>query len=425
MNTYFNDIKYVFAIGMENISVFKNQNKGRKMLQEIVLPLDELWRRNNIEIKKTVKSLPHDTLPLLYPIERFYYNIFQDGIDFYQCVGRTLFLFYDDKFTKALKKVTSNPALVGKGEFALKTNSKSEKIVLHYYFYDSFHEISFLNLNTNNLTSGEILRDVLSDNKLIPFEYDGAFYLTDNIRFWLIDDDFGIKQIKGENIKLVYDSYFEKRTDFIRNYKANRTKYSVIKKLDGVVIDKNVLKINGYYLTSLKFEKDEFLFRKNDVLKLTEKVNLILKNKGTSPLEVVKLIKQHTNKTLVEAKALMDQDLGVILSKETRENADKIKKILEQTGAVCYIENAFFESEDGSTIANKEGILTFESSDKRIDPFYIPFTLHIDTAMISIKECAGNKYFVSNEFEQENITPEMFTEKYLKPFILNIVHHGA
>lgn len=259
----------------------------------------------------------------------------------------------------------------------------------------------------------------------MAFESHGMFHLTDNINFWCLQDDFTIAHVKGENIKLAYDDYFEKRANFIRYYKANKTKYNTIKRIDTIVINKNVLTINGYYFRSLKFEKDTHTLRPENVIVLKEKVNLILKNRGTSAIAVVKIIKDYTHKDLKEAKEIVDEELSVILNNVTKEVAEKLKKRIEATGAVCYIENAFFESEDGSTITNKDGILIFESSDTRIGKFYIPFILNIQSAMVSIDEYTGNKYFVSNEYEQENITPEMFTEKYFNPFILNIVHHGA
>lgn len=92
---------------------------------------------------------------------------------------------------------------------------------------------------------------------------------------------------------------------------------------------------------------------------------------------------------------------------------------------MCYVESQYFESEDGSKITNQDGILVFESSDKRIDKFYVPFVLNIQTAMASVDEFAGNQYFISPEHGQNVTTGDRFIEKYLKPFILHIVHHGA
>jgi len=427
-NDYFADIKYTFSVGMQDIKVFKNHNNGKKMLQHIIMPLDELWVRNSkeIEIKDVVESLDKESLPLLYPVERFYYNIFQDGNVFYQCLGRTLFTFHNDgKFNKALKKITSNPALVGKGEFALKRNPDNERILLNYYFYDGIHNISFLNLEINELKSKKIRNENLPEKNLLVFEAHGMFHLTDNISFWFLKDDFTIAQVKGENIKLAYDDYFEKRTNFIRDYKASRTKYNTIKRLETVAIDENVLMINGYYFRGLKFEKERLIFRPDHAIVLKEKVNLILKNRGESAMEIIKIIKNNTEKDLREAKEIVDKELSVVLSNVIKEVAEKLKKKIEAAGAICYIETAFFEAEDGSRISNKDGILVFESNDTSVNKFYIPFVLNVQSTMVSGQEWTGNQFFFSEEHKQISTTLERFEENYLKPFIQNIIHHGA
>jgi len=427
-NEYFADIKYTFSIGMQDVTVFKNHNKGKKMLQHIIMPLDELWVRNNskIEITDVVESLDIHSLPLLYPVERFYYNIFQDGNVFYQCLGRTLFMFQNNyEFNKALKKITANPALLGKGEFALKTNPDRERILLNYYFYDGVHNISFLNLEINELRSRKLRKENLPQKNLSVFESHGMFHLTDNISFWFLQDDFTITHVKGENIKLAYDDYFQKRANFIRDYKASRTKYNTIKRLETVAIDINVLLINGYCLRSLKFEKERLIGRPDGVISLTEKVNLILKNRGKSAMEIIKIIKDNTDNDLREAKEIVDMELGVVLSNVTKEIAEKLKKKIEAVGAICYIETAFFEAEDGSRISNKDGILVFQSSDKRIGRFYIPFVLNVQSAMVSLDEWTGNQFFISEEHKQVSTALERFEEKYMKPFIQNIINHGA
>lgn len=427
-NDYFTDIKYTFSVGMQDIKVFKNHNKGKKMLQHIIMPLDELWVRNSkeIEITDIVESLDKESLPLLYPVERFYYNIFQDGNVFYQCLGRTLFMFQNNyEFNKALKKVTSNVALLGKGEFALKTNPERERILLNYYFYDGVHTISFLNLETNEFKSRKLKKENLPQKNLFAFESHGMFHLTDNISFWFLQDDFTITHVKGENIKLAYDDYFEKRANFIRDYKASRTKYNTIKRLETVAIDENVLMINGYYFRSLKFEKERLIFRPDHAIVLKEKVNLILKNRGESAMEIIKIIKNNSDKDLREAKEIVDLELGVVLSNVTKEIAEKLKKKIEAAGAICYIETAFFEAEDGSRISNKDGILVFESNDTRVNKFYIPFVLNVQSTMVSGQEWTGNQFFFSEEHKQISTTLERFEKSYLKPFIQSIIHHGA
>jgi len=435
MSTYFTDIKYVFAVGMQDINVFKNQNKGKKLLQHIIMPLDELWVRNdnkknnnknnNSNYTRVKDFIPQD-IPLLYPVERFYRNVFHDDDDFYLYLYGSLFLFPDEKLSKGLRKIASNLPF-GNDEFAVKTDNNGQKTMLSYS-YDTPKYVRLTNLQTNEVTGHKILNWSLTDKTLKLFEYNQEFYFTDNYDFWRIHADFKLQQTDEDDVKTFYDDYVEKRLNFIGRYKKSKDKYNVIKRLESVVIQKDVFKINGYYISNMIFEKEKESLRQiseDSAIKLNEKVNLILKNKGTSSLELVKTIKTNTDKDLAEAKKIVDQNLSVILDSVTRDAAEKLKKIIEKTGAICYIEPVFFESEDGSRITNQDGILIFESSDKRIDKFYIPFIINVPTIMVSETEYFGNQYFVAEEHRQESVTVEIFKEKYIKPFILNIIHHGA
>lgn len=428
MNTYFDDIKYVFAIGMQNINVYKNHNKGRKMLQHIVLPLDELWLRDNANKKQSIKIVADESIPLLYPVEQSYQNIFSYNNEFYMYINGNLFMFCKDRFDKGFVKIASNLPFRN-GNFALKTNIRGEKI-LWYHYYDLIHYASTINLSNKELRSYKDFNQKINQTALKVFDYNNDFYFGGGIMdllpdFYQIANDFGLTMMRNEKVRQAFSSNLEEKSSFIRNYKGSKVKYSVIKRLENIVIDKSILKVNNHYFRSLKFERDTHTIRTDGIITLKEKVNLVLKNKGKSALEVVKLIKINTDKDLKECKEIVDQELGVILNNVSKEIAEKLKKKIEETGAVCYIENSFFESKDGSTITNKDGILIFESSDKRIGKFYIPFVLNIQTAMVSMDECSGNQYFISEEYRQDVITTDRFMEKYFKPFILNIVHHGT
>lgn len=427
MNNYFNDIKYVFAIGMQNINVYKNQNKGRKMLQQIVLPLDELWVKDNTNKKQTTKIVADENIPLLYPVEQSYQNIFSHDNEFYMYINGNLFMFCKDRFDKGFVKIASNLPF-GNGYFAMKTNVRGEKI-LWYHYYDLIHYASTINLSTKELRSYKDFNRKTNQTALKVFEYNNDFYFAGGIidllpDFYQIASDFSLTMMRNEKVRQAFNSNLDEISSFIRNYKSSKVKYSVIKRLNRVVIEKNVLKINDYHISNLEFQKASSYFRPDDAIVLEEIVNLILKNKGISPLAVVKIIKENADKTLKQAKEIIDEQLSIILTRVTRNAAEKLKKEIEKEGAVCYIETQYFESKDGSTITNRDGILVFESSDTRIEEFNIPFVINMRTIMATVGEYAGNDYFIQDN-TKESMSEEMFTEKYLKPFILNIVHHGA
>ncbi|MFH6994448.1 ribosomal protein L7/L12 [Flavobacterium sp. FlaQc-48] len=427
MSDYFEDIKYVFATGMQHIGVYKNQNKGKKMLQQIILPLDELWTKGYTNKKQKAKNTADESLPVLYPVERFNPHIFGHENEFYMYMYGNLFRFFNDKFDKGFVKIASDLPF-GNGNFALRTNSKGEKI-LWCHHYDLRQHASTINLSTKEVKKHRDFDEKVNGNPVKVFEHHNHFYFVSGENFapvfWQIDDDFNLNEIRNETIRQVFNSSLDEKTSFIQNYKRSKIKYNVIKRLDSVAINENALRLNGYGISNLILEKDKSSMRlPRDAIKLEARVDLILKNRGLSPVTIVKSIQSNAGKSLKEAKEIVDEPFSIILQNETREAAEKLKKTLEESGAVCYLETKYFRSEDGSKITNKDGILVFESSDKRIDTFYIAFVINMRTIMATAEEYTGNDYF-NPDHSKESVTEEVFMEKYVKPFILNIVHHGA
>ncbi|MFB9076598.1 ribosomal protein L7/L12 [Flavobacterium procerum] len=419
LSTYFSAIKYVFEMQLQTISIYKHQNKGRKQLQQITLPLDELWtvRKN----KKYSKKALTGSIPILYPAERSYQNVFGCQDDFYTYINGNLFMFTSEQFDKGFLKIASNLKL-GNGNFALKTNDREEKILLCHNS-DLKQKVQTFNLNTGIMQEYFVSDYKINLATVNVFVYNNEFYFYSEIDFWHIADDFKLTWLREVKIRQAQLDYSKRKYEFVNSYKFNKLKYTVIKRIDRVYIHQNLLNVNGYTISNFLFEKDNHLARRNGTIRLEERVNLILKNKGKSPLEIVKYIKENTNKSLKEAKDIVDQDFGIVLENVTKSDAEKFKVVLERSGAVCYIEIQYFQSEDGSKISNQDGILVFESSNPEIEKFYIPFIFHMQTAYMSEQEFAGNDYFIS-EHSQDEIEEENFREKYINPFISNIVGYG-
>ncbi|MTH15534.1 ribosomal protein L7/L12 [Flavobacterium sp. LC2016-01] len=428
ISTYYTEIKYVFETEMEGIKVYKNQNKGRKMLQHIIMPLDELWKKEKGDLpRRNYSETDLDNIPLLFPVERSYQNIFYYGSDFYTYLNGNLFWFVSNEFNKGFKKVASNLPF-DKGEFAIKTNGKGERFLL-CYVSDSTPKISIYNIDKQELKSNAVSNEDFNDLKVNVFGHKSEFYLTDGASYWRVDDD--LIKMKSEFSNLINDAfstYSIKQNSFVRDFMNSKFKYSVIKKLKGMSIVNNHIEINGFNFTHLEFSKTSY-YNPNDLrqetIRFDEKVNLILKNKGgASTIDLVHIIKQNTDKSLVECKSVVDDELGIILNNVTRQEAENLKRIIERASAVCYIETLFFESPDGSRVTNKDGILIFESGKEEIPKFYIPFIANGRTIMASESEYSGNDYFITDSF-LENIKEKDFLEKYVDPFIQNVRQHGT
>lgn len=419
MSDYFNQIKYVFSTNVEGkISIFKNQNKGKKQLQEIVMPLSELWKRNKVT-KVGVSNLTIDTsIPLLYPAERNYKHIFHENDKYYIHLNGTLFLFSNDKFDKGFKKIASNLSFHLGGEFSIKTNSSGELLLLNYSYSSSV--ITIVNLKTKKTITDKAFSDEEQPNKLHFFPYDLHFYFTDNVNFWKVKDNGEVALDYDPSVVTAYDEYFSKNYLFVRNFKSSKSKFTFIKRLDRVSIEYGEIRINTYCLRNSIFERDRN-YSRDDSKRFKPIVNLVLKNAGVKKVAVIKKIMDNTGKSLNEVNEIVSQDLGIILENAAFHKAENLKNLLENIGAVCYIETKSYESKDGSKISNQDGILIFESSDKTIPVFYVPFVSEQLTAMVTEHEFSGSDYFIDEENSQQLIDADLFNEKYLNPFISNVL----
>jgi hypothetical protein len=419
MSEYFNQIKYVFSTNLEGkISIFKNQNKGKKLLQEIVMPLSELWKRNKVT-NVGISNLTIDTsIPLLYPAERNYKHIFHENDKYYIHLNGTLFLFSNDKFDKGFKKIASNMPFHLGGEFSIKTNPGGVLLLLNYSYSSSV--ITIVNLKTKKTITHKAFSDEGQPNKLHFFPYDLHFYFTDNVNFWKVKDNGEVDLDYDPMVVSAYDEYFSKNYLFVKNFKSSKSKFTFIKRLDRVGIDYGEIRINTYCLRNSIFERDRN-YSRDDSKRFKPLVNLVLKNAGVKKVAVIKMIMDNTGKSLNEVNEIISQDLGVILENTTLHSAENLKKLLENIGAVCYMETKFYESKDGSKISNQDGILIFESSDKTIPVFYVPFVSEQLTVMATEHEFSGSSYFIDEEYSQQLIDVDLFNEKYLNPFISNVL----
>ncbi len=66
--------------------------------------------------------------------------------------------------------------------------------------------------------------------------------------------------------------------------------------------------------------------------------NVVLKDAGEKKIQVIKVVRQHTSLGLKEAKDLVEAAPKAVKEGATKEEAEKIKKDLEDAGAVVSVE---------------------------------------------------------------------------------------
>jgi hypothetical protein len=79
---------------------------------------------------------------------------------------------------------------------------------------------------------------------------------------------------------------------------------------------------------------------------------------------------------------------------------------------------------DGSIVeVNFAGMVILKSSNSSIPLIFIPTVLETRLGMATMTEFAGNDFF--KKTEKESIGVIQFSERYMKPFLKNIIAHGA
>jgi hypothetical protein len=432
MNLHHDIFKYVFTTGVEgDIHIYKNQNKGRKLMQHIALPLEELWSRKGQKaligrITSVLTSL--NMPPLLHTIDRNYQTVFHcDGV-YYAYFNCNLYSFSEERFAKGMTVVASNLPRVN-GRFAMATDPKGKKKLLVYSFEEPL-ELTLIDLEKGSvIVKKKVFDNKLSNQDLFFFSHKGMFYCKGEQKTWAIEENLNLLEDNTTATKETYNEYADNLSQFVADYQRSKPRHNSVRRLDRIQLYDNV-----FYFNSFVFNTNTLHFHKNGypTLRMVDdgdsnfemKANLYLKRPSSKMLPLIKAIKEEAGLGLQKANEIANEGSGLILSDISEIKAKAIKTAIEKTGAICFTETIGAESKDGSTITNQNGILVFKSSNVDIPVFYIPFVMNCQTAIANENEFCGNPYF-KKEGDQLEITVEVFAEKYYNPFIENILTHAT
>lgn len=416
----FESIHYILTTTINGeISFYKIANRGRKLIQKIQLPLEELWRKNKKHNSRIIEPVPINEIPILYPLERNYKDIFHYGGVYYAYSNGNLFEFVKRNTDKGFIKIAANIPFKA-GKYALYENNSAERILVNSNDYDQ--TVSKYNVDTGKLICEATLEVKVAT--IILFPVTDSICFTDNADYWKIEDSGKVIALNDATIGKTYDQYYQILENFIRLYSSTRTRFNVVRKLESVYFNHNhEIEFNDFALVENKL-RDNYYYDYSDFHSMQPLVNLIYKRNGSNKIESLKVLKSEANFSLKEASDIIDGQSNRILTNANRDFADDVKDKIEDTGAVCYIEQAMCQSNDGSTVICRDGILELESSDKNIPKFYIPFVSNRLTAMATDGEFAGNEYFLPEDSPLKVIPVAEFHDKYIKPFVKNILENG-
>lgn len=417
-NDYYEKINFVVTTdSFGTIDIYKLKNKSRKHVKKIKLPLEELWNKSIDAPNRFFKTKIQGEVPILYPVERHYQNIFLHEETYYMYLNSNLFAFNSDAFSKGLTIIANNIQFTT-GQYAMLKN-KSSSLVL--FLWEAQKELlTFYDLEQKTYESKTITINSHSDLKF--FSLHNTLFFKDDTTIWKLNEHYIPVLTSNEEIKEKTLLYLENRLNFNYNFKHSNTTYSVLKRLRYVAVNVNneYLHINNFKLEFSKFVKRERNVFSPTNINFEDKVSLFLKKIGNNKPKIASYFLNELNFTKTELYNLETNGL-VIRENLTRAEAEKIKIDLENLGAVCYTEVTHFVSNDGSSISTNNGILELISSNTSIPKIYIPFVLDFETALATDEEYAGNDYFLPDDSTLKNIEVEEFHEKYLEPFIQHIL----
>lgn len=363
-------LMYVITTNSDGIiHIYKIQNKDKKLVQKIILPLEQLWKQEQVMKKTKVNELkttePIYNYPILYalpqnPIATFYLNEKYYILASNKSLHETYITsdnhqeYIEYSSYKGAVILFENISIKSGGVYLLDKN-RLDQFELFYYF-EKEEKLCYLNLETKDFASIDFTNS--SSNKIEKFyEINGKYYLSDNKKenFW---------EVTNENTLAV-----EKIIENDLKHHTNR-------------IERKISLFHGHGNNVLKSFNKLFIDRENNII-----------------LNIHKL-------TINNERIVWFPD---------RSYNPKVTAVRKA--------NKFIFPDESEIIFDKKGMLTFISSNKSIPEFYIPTSLEFPLGIASETEFTGNNYFYDEEKSLPTISIHNFNKEYYIPFINQILNH--
>ncbi len=404
------------------INVFKQSSKSRKLIQKMVLDLPQLWKkemsllpvlfnRENIENK-----LLNDKL--FYPALKKYDSVFYDQA-YFTVQNGNLYKFANNDVGKGLE-LLKNVVKFNAHLFALFTKDNDEQCLVSFNFFSCNMLIENFTSNNSEVIPFKIRTDFNYKNAH-TFNYKKEVYISDGIMFYHLNKINMLQLSEPLNeLQNTFVMCHQKMESFVMDYKRNKvSNYSILSELSDVALNYDRLVVNK---TFLLFESKYTFVDSLGNLELIKGMNqvgdLIIKNIQYESeglinelgIEKFNEIQTHTQFSHYALHTLMEAG-----------EANDLKEKLESMGAVCYYKATGLKFEDGSLVNLKNGILTFQSSNKEIPIFYSPLIIGKHTCFCHATEYCGNQYFYNPDAKQDIVDFDYFEKKYIIPFFKHLV----
>ncbi|MCS4305127.1 hypothetical protein [Chryseobacterium sp. BIGb0232] len=354
------------------INFYKHHKGTRKHIQKIKLPLHELWANppqqkmavNNSSGKKT-------DLPLNYPI------LFPTPVS-----KIAQFLYEGEFFILSSKKQLLKTYL---SDNYYDRNS--------YDYYKTYHGCEVMFEDISIKPTGQFALAKNKQHHFIICQYQPAKKLISKLN--LNTGEYSDQNITGLNISDAYELiYFDQ--SFYLHQAANPQLY----------------KINIEGNTSVEPLDNKY----RDIDKNTAKVETEVAKLNRSGLKIIgnfnKIgINMHDNFVFsgCEISSVYENTLNLY------KNRYEIRVFAEQN------KNKYTFPDGSEVITDSRGMLTFRSSNKGIEEFYIPTTTYGFLALATQTEFGGSEYYLPEQNLLKVKTMEEMYYQYLKPFIDQVI----
>lgn len=444
MAQYWSHFKYWVQVDPEGkIDLYRNQRNSKKLLQEMKLPLEQLWQNE----KRAKKPEPEQNVrvahnyPILFPAQLYNSGVLlmDDGELLIVSSQKKVFRTINWNTIKNNKGIELVRYQLPKGytDFEVGKNSQGEILLL--CLKPQAKEISIVNLSTSEIKT-TVVPGWRPSKREIFFDQ-GTFYCLDAYNCCLaIEHEPEMKAVKVDNYYLEARKVYQERQKKLKELQWQYSSETVLRNVEQIyvnrnlnlVINKHELKINEQGFIKLAVAgtgdrrslvsaqridgSDVFEFPngfrveidKSGMMVLVagsgvkDVYTLTLKDPGPNKLRMVKELMGLMSMSLPEAKMLVDGAPSVISKNLSFEEADRIGLELSQQNA---------------TLTTK---LTEE-----IPTVYIPLSLDVSLGMATDKVFAGKEYYYHPQKPLKMINTRVFYNDYIKTYIDAIVKHGA
>ncbi|AWH86615.1 hypothetical protein HYN59_16525 [Flavobacterium album] len=382
----YDKVKYIITTEAGgSLNFYRVQNRSRKLIQHIWLPLEELWAKKPAGKKSPPSkhttgrdsTVPEINYPILVPPPKSHLAVFalRDDEFFLLTNAGTFFRIsvtlpenkgHYFKMHKGAELLLHDLSVNQNGLYALQVNEYGEYILAA--FYPKAMYVSMLNLNTReyhkkgvSLIGGVSGYSIVEDDGFYLFNEAAEEYLLLSVR----DTELDVRRA------LPPDGILQRFTD-----------------------------------TKKKIERFNNIFTYKSVLQ------------NFMPLCITKQGQLQINKHRLNINDPSVYHGSIILT------GNRVFEVAVQ--AVYEWKSKRFVFPDGSAVySDGFGILTLKSSNPDIPAIYMPTTLHVPLAMATDTCFVGSDDYYNDTKGTEYIAIDDFDAKYFQPFINTILNHGA